>query len=173
MPVTHSRLYHLAWRRFHDNFAKPQSLFEGTGSCKDTRVGANAHKRTQYLGRDCVRCFAVDHGKEPLAVSLVFNGVIAERADEDVNIRRNQRRPSIRSRRAAELPRSTPGRAPPPTGETGRSRRFRLWRFWELASSNRSPCSIIEVRVSPRSLAACFARRRRRSSSRIVVLICL
>lgn len=173
LPVTDSRLNRLALLGRHHTLTKMQNLLQGVRLRKYAGVSANPHDRTQHLGRDGVSGFAVHNRKKPIAVFLVFRRVVAECVDKNIDVRRNQRRPSIRSRSAAELLRSTPGKVPPPTLETGKSIGSRVCRFCVFASTSRSPCSIRPVRVSRRSAASRFACRRRASSSRTVVLICL
>jgi hypothetical protein len=52
-------------------------------------------------------------------------GVIPESIDKHIDVGQNHRRPSIMSRSAEELLRSTPGATPPPSRETGSLTRLR------------------------------------------------
>lgn len=67
------------------------------------------------------RCRAVDDALEPGACEAVLDGVFAEGGDEDVDVREDQRRPSIASRTEALSARSTPGWTPLPANVRSRT----------------------------------------------------
>jgi hypothetical protein len=136
-------------------------------------MGRDSDHRCQHLRRHSIGHIAVHHTFEPTTVCGVPGGIRSEGVYQDIHIGKNHPRPSIRSRRAALLSRSTPGRTPPPAREVGRVTRLRRLEERDCARTSRSPCSIRAVNVSSRRAASRLARSRRASSSRTVVLICL
>jgi hypothetical protein len=95
-----------------------------------------------------------------------------KRVDQDVDIRKDQGRPSIRSSRSALLSRSTPGQVPPPARLTGNDTGGRSGLLIGRRKASLRPCSIRAVRVIPRAAASRRARSSRAWSRRTVVLIC-
>src|ERR1700733_9939097 len=114
------------------------------------------------------RSTCVDGALQPCAYLLMLRRVLAMRVHEHVHVWQDQRRPSIRSRSAAESSRSTPGSVPPaPNGWIEK-------RSPNSAARNASVClsasSIRDVSVVCSAAALCLAAARRLSSSRTVVL---
>jgi hypothetical protein len=101
---------------------------------------------------------------------MVFR-IGAKRVDEDVDVRQDQSRPSMRSKRLALSFRSTPGEIPPPARHTGSDTGRGLGRLSGRRSTSSRPCSIRDVRVVLRRTASCRARSSKASSKRTVVLM--
>lgn len=155
----------------HEDSTISQNLMNLAGLGEDTPVCSDPHNRAQNLGRNCVCGAAVDYRFDPAPIKPVVLCVIPKRVHKHVDVWQNHERPSIMSRRAAELLMSTPGSTPPPSRETGSLIRLRGRGERECANTKRSPCSISEVIVSPRSCAAHFTCRSRFSFKRTVVRI--
>lgn len=133
----------------------------------------HANDRGQHLRGNAVGWFSVNYTVQPVPIAFMLGRVTAKCVHKYVNIGQDQVRSSIRSSKAAESSRSTPGMVPPPRLQTGRDTRWRSTAFAGLAISRRSPCSISAVNVRPRFAASRLARSRRPSESRTVVRICL
>ena len=109
----------LAMRLLHEHSAECERIIDMAGTGEDRAMSADAHNGAQHLRRNSVSGIAVDHGIEPIPASPVALRIIAEGVYEDINVRQDHCRPSMRSSRAAESSRSIPGATPPPALETG------------------------------------------------------
>ena len=135
---------------------------------------ADPHDACQYLRRDGVGRGAVHNLFQPSPIGFVLVGIGAKGVNENVHIRQNQLRPSMRSNVAALSATSTPRCVPPLAPHMGNITRCRIWAFCGVLRRDASrPCSIIAVSVIPRRAASRFARSRSSSLSLIVVRICL
>ena len=141
----------------------------GTG--KDPRVRADTHDTREHLWSYSVRRGSIDDGLQPLLVSHVVCGIRAKGVDQDVNVRKDQSRPSIRSKSEALSSRSMPGNVPPPARHSGSTTGRCSARLIGRRSTSSSPCSIREVRVVLRLAASARARSSSVSSKRTVVLM--
>lgn len=139
---------------------------------KDPRVGADSHEVREHLRSDSIRRWSIDDRFQPEPVLRVIVRICPECVDQDIDVRKNQPQPSIRSRSEEVSFRSTPGKVPPPARHSGNVTGRRPERFMGCRSTSSSPSSIREVRVVLRLAASARARSSRASSSRTVVLIC-
>jgi len=139
---------------------------------KNSRVCAYAHDTCQNLRSNAVWRRSVQNVLEPRLVPSMIFRVRPKRIDQDVDVRKDQRRPSIRSSSSALLSRSTPGQVPPPARLTGTDTGGRSGVFIGRRKASLRPCSMRAVRVIPRAAASRRARSSRAWSRRTVVLIC-
>ena len=171
-PVSGAGRRNSCVRLFQQDSAKRKRVGLRTRARKNARVGADSHDAREHLWCDPVCGGAVDHGLEPLFVFLVVLGVRSKRVDQDVDVREDQSRSSMRSNRLALSLRSTPGSVPPPAWHSGSETGRRSARFRGRRSTSSRPCSMSEVRVVLRLAASSRARASRASSKRTVVLMC-
>lgn len=168
----------LAWRDdgsigLLENYATELKHFRCSARmAKNARVGAYAHDTCQYLRRNAEWRRSVQDVLEPRLVTRMIVRVWPKRVDQDVDVRKYQRRPSIRSRSSALLSRSIPGQVPPPARLTGNDTGGRSGFFIGRRKASLSPCSMRAVKVTPRAAASRRARSSRAGSRRTVVLIC-
>lgn len=139
---------------------------------KNSRVGAYANDTCQNLRSNAVWRRSVQNVLEPFLVPSMIFRVRPKRVDQDVDVRKDQGRPSIRSSSCALLSRSTPGQVPPPARLTGNDTVGRSGIFIGRRKASLRPCSMRAVRVIPRAAASRRARSSRAWSRRTVVLIC-
>ena len=158
-------------RLVHKGMTESERLLKLARFGKDGAVGTDAYDGAENLWRHCVRRVAVNHGTEPLSICAMIRGVGPEGIHKHIHVRQNHRRPSILSRRAPDLSRSTPGAKPPPSRETGSVTRLRRSGDCDSANTSRNPCSMREVMVSPLWCAARLTCWSRCSFRRTVVLI--
>ena len=148
--------------------AKHQHILKRTWLLEDARMGTNAHDTRQHLWRDGVGRRTIHNLFQPSPIGFVLVSVGSKGVNENVYVRQNQLRPSIRSNVAALSAMSTPRWVPPPARQMGNSTRCRSDAFCDGLRINASrPCSIIAVSVIPRRAASPFARSSNSSLSRI------
>lgn len=162
---------HRSVRLLQQYFAEREDLRRRTRLREDLWMRRDANYRGEYLRGNTIGLGRIDGFLKPVAVVIVLRRVAAKRIHEHVDIRQDQPRPSIRSSKAAESFKSTPGSVPPPCLHTGKTTRRCSLTFAGLAISRRKPCSIRAVNVTPRLAASRLARSNRASESRIVVRI--
>ena len=134
-------------------------------------MGGYSDDARKYLRSNSIGRRPVYHRLQPFLVSLMVFRICPKGVDQDVDVRKDQSRPSMRSRREALSFKSTPGKVPPPTRHSGRATGGCSARFIGRRSTSSSPCSMREVRVVLRLAASRRARSRSASSSRTVVLM--
>jgi len=134
-------------------------------------MGGYPDDAREYLRSDSVGCRPVYDRLQPIPVSLMVFRIGPKGVDQDIDVREDQSRPSMRSRREALSSRSTPGKVPPPARHSGRATGGCSARFIGRRSTSSSPCSMREVRVVLRLTASARARSSSASSKRTVVLM--
>ncbi len=102
--------------------ARKQPRPPGGSARRRSVVGRDPGDRAEHLGRHPVSLVAVHHALEPRAVAVVVDAVVAEGVEQDVDVRQDQRRRSMTSRRAALSSRSIPCRVPLPHVRRGSRR---------------------------------------------------
>jgi hypothetical protein len=172
-PVAFSRNNHRGVRLLKQHFAECEDLRCRARAREDLWMRRYPNHRGKHLRCNTVCLLRIDGFFKPVPVARVLRGVAAKRIHKHVDIRQDQPRPSMRSSKAAESLRSTPGSGPPPRLHIGKRTRRRSLTFAGFAISRCNPCSMRAVNVMPRFAASRLARSRRASESRIVVRICL
>ncbi len=125
-PMPRSGLNDPAMRLIEQRLRKANGLRSAAGRTKTLGWVAILMTEESHLRRDSERRGgAIDHGRQPVRESFVVRRIRPERIQENVDVRKDQWRSSITSRRLALLSRSTPGRTPPRSRLTGRTILFR------------------------------------------------
>ena len=74
-PVTFAGHDHRRGGLSKNNATKLEGIIQGAGTCKNPRMGTDAHDADEYLRCDAVSGWPVDHRFEPCPVSRVIFGV--------------------------------------------------------------------------------------------------
>jgi hypothetical protein len=152
--------------------AEIEDIASRAGISVDSMVSCNPDYARQHLRRNPVGGRTVHNRFQPFLVLRVILRVRTKSVDEDVDVRKDQSRSSIRSSSEALSLRSIPGNVPPPAWHSGNTMGRCIAAFMGRRSTSSSPCSMREVRVVLRFTASWRARSKRASSRRTVVLMC-
>ena len=172
-PVPLARHDQTRTRLVRNDFAERKRFFERARMLENARMGADPNDRREHLRRNSIGRRAAYDFSEPGPIGFVLIGIRSKGVNQDVDVRKDQARPSIRSSSAALSPRSTPGSVPPVARETGNTTRARGGLFPAgRRRTERRPSSINAVSVTPRRDASRRARSSKSSSRRTVVRIC-
>jgi hypothetical protein len=168
LPVSFARLNDDAVGLIENDVAESEYLIQATGHPKYFRVGCDADHTAQNLRRHTVTRIAVDHAVKPGPTGFMFGRICAKGMHKDVDIGEDHGA-LMTSSKSLDRFRSTPGRTPPDSLDTGNSTLFRR-RVFGFDRISAKPSSTSDVRVHPSS-AACFLARFRRSSFILIVVL--
>jgi hypothetical protein len=110
--------------RFHQHLAKSNAFGKAARSDEYFWVGYDADYPAQHLPGNTVARVSMDNRVQPTPAKGVLARIGPKRMNKNIDVRKDQRF-DIRSSRSLERFRSTPGKVPPDTFETGRRKRAR------------------------------------------------
>ena len=118
-PMTIAGLGDCRIRLLEKRSAEIEDVASRAGIGVDSMVSCNPDYARQHLRRDPVGGRSVHNRFQPFFILRVILRVRAKSVDEDVDVRKDQSRSSIRSSSEALSLRSIPGNVPPPAWHSG------------------------------------------------------
>ncbi len=153
--------------RIEDRLNFFESITEGRGSVEYSRVRHHPHEFVHARPRNAPRLGTLCEPLEEMNAGCMERRFQSGCVDQDVGINCYQSRSSIRSRRAFQSSRVTPGCKPPPCAFS--LSRYLLLGRGKFSRCSRRACSMISRKGTPLSAAVRFSFRKSSSFRSTVV----